>query len=402
MLAVTGLVGALRRRARSSTGVDLAVADGEIVAVQGPSGGGKTTLLRVIAGLLRPDAGRVAWDGEDLAGVPPHQRRFGLMFQDNQLFPHRDVGRNVGFGLRMQGRPRGRDRHAGGRAARPGRTARLRAPQGGHAVRWRGAAGGAGPLPRPRAAAAAARRAARARSTASSTTASPPTSATSCKRLGIPAVHVTHDPEEAAVVADRVVRSGLNAVEAVQPASCLVGLERSSGVSPLLDRAHHRKPDHRWPGATTVEARGGRRAHRGRHVRPAPAGAAGRAPRPTDVTYPEDGRPGTFHLGVRDAGGPPIAIATFCTVATPWRPDRPAVQLRGMAVEPGRQRGGLGRGSSSPRPSSASRPTAPTCSGPAPATRALGFYERLGMEVVGDGYIPTTPACLTTSWCSTS
>ena len=99
MLSVQGVVVRFGDRTVLD-GVDLAVADGEIVAVQGPSGGGKTTLLRVIAGLLRPDAGRVAWDGADLAGVPAHERRFGLMFQDNQLFPHRDVGRNVGFGLR--------------------------------------------------------------------------------------------------------------------------------------------------------------------------------------------------------------------------------------------------------------------------------------------------------------
>ncbi len=86
--------------------IDLQVADGEIVAVQGPSGCGKSTLLRVIAGLLAPEAGTVRWDGDDLAAVPPHERRFGLMFQDNQLFPHRDVGANVSFGLRMQARPR--------------------------------------------------------------------------------------------------------------------------------------------------------------------------------------------------------------------------------------------------------------------------------------------------------
>ncbi len=84
-------------------GVDLDVADGEIVAVLGPSGSGKSTLLRVIAGLERPDAGRVLWDGEDVTDLAPHLRRFGLMFQSYALFPHLSVGGNVAFGLRMLG-----------------------------------------------------------------------------------------------------------------------------------------------------------------------------------------------------------------------------------------------------------------------------------------------------------
>ncbi|HEY1282806.1 MAG TPA: ABC transporter ATP-binding protein [Acidimicrobiales bacterium] len=83
--------------------VSLHVGTGEIVALLGPSGCGKSTLLRVIAGLHMPDRGRVAWNGEDLAGVPPHRRGIGLVFQDLQLFPHKDVGANVAFGLRMQG-----------------------------------------------------------------------------------------------------------------------------------------------------------------------------------------------------------------------------------------------------------------------------------------------------------
>ena len=81
----------------------LAVGDGEVVTVLGPSGSGKTTLLRVIAGLQTPDAGRVMLDGADLAGVPPHRRGIGLVFQDHALFPHRDVFGNVSFGLRMRG-----------------------------------------------------------------------------------------------------------------------------------------------------------------------------------------------------------------------------------------------------------------------------------------------------------
>jgi thiamine transport system ATP-binding protein len=82
-------------------GVDLVVGDGEVVSVLGPSGSGKSTLLRAIAGLEPPVRGRVLWDGDDLAGVPPHRRQLGLMFQEHTLFPHRDVLGNVAFGLRM-------------------------------------------------------------------------------------------------------------------------------------------------------------------------------------------------------------------------------------------------------------------------------------------------------------
>jgi thiamine transport system ATP-binding protein len=83
--------------------VTLDVSESEVVTVLGPSGSGKTTLLRVIAGLQRPDAGRVLLDGKDLASVPPHRRGIGLVFQDHALFHHRDVAGNVGFGLRVRG-----------------------------------------------------------------------------------------------------------------------------------------------------------------------------------------------------------------------------------------------------------------------------------------------------------
>jgi ABC-type Fe3+/spermidine/putrescine transport system ATPase subunit len=75
---------------------------GQILSVLGPSGCGKSTLLHIIAGLELPDSGTVFWRGEDLANVPPHERRFGLMFQEFALFPHMDVAENVAFGLRMQ------------------------------------------------------------------------------------------------------------------------------------------------------------------------------------------------------------------------------------------------------------------------------------------------------------
>ncbi|WP_203733172.1 ABC transporter ATP-binding protein, partial [Streptomyces sp. SID12501] len=86
--------------------VELEVAEHETVCVLGPSGSGKSTLLRVVAGLQRVSAGRVLLAGADQAGVPVHRRGVGLMFQDHQLFPHRDVGGNVAFGLRMRGSTR--------------------------------------------------------------------------------------------------------------------------------------------------------------------------------------------------------------------------------------------------------------------------------------------------------
>ncbi|MFE5483331.1 ABC transporter ATP-binding protein [Streptomyces sp. NPDC056527] len=82
--------------------VDLQVAEHEIVCVLGPSGSGKSTLLRAVAGLQALDEGRVLLGGSDQTGVPAHRRGVGLMFQDHQLFPQRDVGGNVAFGLRMR------------------------------------------------------------------------------------------------------------------------------------------------------------------------------------------------------------------------------------------------------------------------------------------------------------
>ena len=80
--------------------VSLEVQQGEVLAVLGPSGSGKSTLLRAIAGLEPLAVGRVLWQNQDLRSVPVHQRGFALMFQDGQLFPHRDVAGNVGYALR--------------------------------------------------------------------------------------------------------------------------------------------------------------------------------------------------------------------------------------------------------------------------------------------------------------
>lgn len=86
--------------------VELTVGAHETVCVLGPSGSGKSTLLRVVAGLQPTAAGRVLLDGAEQTGVPVHRRGVGLMFQDHQLFPQRDVGGNVAFGLRMRSVPR--------------------------------------------------------------------------------------------------------------------------------------------------------------------------------------------------------------------------------------------------------------------------------------------------------
>lgn len=80
----------------------LSVARGEIVSLVGPSGSGKTTLLRVIAGLEQPSQGNVVIDGKLMTGVPTHKRDVGLVFQDNQLFPHLCVFDNIAYSLQIK------------------------------------------------------------------------------------------------------------------------------------------------------------------------------------------------------------------------------------------------------------------------------------------------------------
>ncbi|WP_232549085.1 ABC transporter ATP-binding protein [Propioniciclava soli] len=87
-------------------GVSLDVGPGEIVALLGASGSGKSSLLRAIAGLEPLASGSVAWDGADLARVAVHKRNFGLMFQEPALFPNLDVGANVAYGLHALPRAR--------------------------------------------------------------------------------------------------------------------------------------------------------------------------------------------------------------------------------------------------------------------------------------------------------
>jgi sulfate transport system ATP-binding protein len=86
--------------------VTLTVPDGSLTALLGPSGGGKSTLLRVIAGLEEADTGEVCISGESMNGVPAQKRGVGLVFQHYAAFKHMTVRNNVGFGLKIRRRPK--------------------------------------------------------------------------------------------------------------------------------------------------------------------------------------------------------------------------------------------------------------------------------------------------------
>ena len=75
---------------------------GEILTLLGPSGGGKTTLLNLVAGFLAPDSGSIHIDGRPVTDVPPYRREIGVLFQNYALFPHMNVAANVGYGLKMR------------------------------------------------------------------------------------------------------------------------------------------------------------------------------------------------------------------------------------------------------------------------------------------------------------
>ncbi|MDK3255289.1 ABC transporter ATP-binding protein [Blastococcus capsensis] len=116
-MSVAASVDAVRGSLRLQ--VEVTVADGEVLALLGPNGAGKSTFVRILAGLLRPDRGRVVVDGEiwddGATFVPAHRRELGMVFQDALLFPHLSVADNVAFGLRTRGMRRGaaRERAAG-------------------------------------------------------------------------------------------------------------------------------------------------------------------------------------------------------------------------------------------------------------------------------------------------
>ncbi|MBM3568358.1 MAG: ABC transporter ATP-binding protein [Alphaproteobacteria bacterium] len=254
------IAGAVKRFGATAAvdGVDLAVQPGEFVALLGPSGCGKTTLLRGIAGLTALDAGRIALDGVDLAGVPPWRRGLGMVFQSYALFPHMTVAENVGFGLRMHG--------IGGAeaAARIARTLDLVRMEGFAQRRPAQLSGGQQ------------QRVALARALVTEPPVlllDEPLSALDAKlrhamrqelrelqrRLGITALFVTHDQDEAMGLADRIAVMNRGRIEQIAPPETIYRRPASAFVAEFVGRMNRLDAEGRGmvrPELVTIRAAG--------------------------------------------------------------------------------------------------------------------------------------------------
>lgn len=238
-------------------GVSIDVAPGEVVAVLGASGSGKSSLLRAIAGLEPLVEGAVTWDGADLTGVPVHKRGFVVMFQDGQLFPHLSVAGNVGYALARTPRRQ-----------REQRVAELLDLVG---------LAGYGPRPVTALSGGQAQRVALARSLAAGPRLlllDEPLSALdrglrehlvgvldeTLRAAGVPAFYVTHDQDEAFAIADRVaVLAEGRLLQVDEPASlwrhpATREVAAFLGYAPFLDGAAAAALG--WNGATGVVAVG--------------------------------------------------------------------------------------------------------------------------------------------------
>jgi putative spermidine/putrescine transport system ATP-binding protein len=102
VVRIEGLTKRYGAGAKAVDGLSLEIGDAELLSLLGPSGCGKTTTLRCIAGFAEAEAGRIAFDGVDIAGRPPEKRNIGMVFQNYALFPHMTVRDNLNFGLAMR------------------------------------------------------------------------------------------------------------------------------------------------------------------------------------------------------------------------------------------------------------------------------------------------------------
>src|SRR5256714_14066714 len=94
------------KKSRVLEDVSFDVAEGESLVLLGASGSGKTTILRIIAGLEQPDSGRVILHGKDVTDLPARERGVGVIFQAYALFPRMTVEKNIGYGLKIRHQPR--------------------------------------------------------------------------------------------------------------------------------------------------------------------------------------------------------------------------------------------------------------------------------------------------------
>lgn len=329
--------------------VCLRVERGETVALLGPSGSGKSTLLRVIAGIVDADCGDVVLDGRAVTAVPTHRRSVGMVFQDEQLFPHLDVAGNVGFGLRVAGVA------AAERRACVAELLALVGMTGFGDRRIDGLSGGER------------KRVALARSLAPRPDVllldEPLTGLDRTlhdelaievreilARTGVTAIWVTHDPAEAGVVASRIVRLDGNG-----------GLRDTGGM--LVDL----RPEETHPLRRTVLRDG----------------------TPSDVVvFDGDELSTTFHLGYR-VDGELVAISTWLARPYPDRPAEPGVQLRGMATAASHRGTGVGALLLAAGLERCARAGA-TLVWARARDAALAFYERHGFTTVGPGYTDLT------------
>ena len=109
---MTGVAASVRgiskrfKKARVLEDVSFDVAEGESLVLLGASGSGKTTILRIIAGLEQPDTGKVSLHGKDVTEMPARERGVGVIFQAYALFPRMTVEKNIAYGLKIRRRPR--------------------------------------------------------------------------------------------------------------------------------------------------------------------------------------------------------------------------------------------------------------------------------------------------------